>query len=327
MLVDALRARLGDPRAASFQLMGEDLVVIGAAELRAAIAEHAAALDRLPPGLRDEVEREDAAVADEAHRWLRRHNRNVHGRIAGYLELGRRCRFDYPWPVVAILGICQVLTGMRRNRLYGLIGGVADRIGWPVLERIAEGSDDVLRRTNRGIFADSVPTVLRALRADELRRAGRPDLAAALVDVPAVLGDAESRALGRALADGLAIDDADRRFAALAALTLAHFAREQAVFTYQMGPRRAGGSKLAARLVTITEVPAPVVERDRLGRRRVAFRPYRLPRGFDIHDHDARVRAFGDAFVSSITADVDDYRAAAAWVVARFGRPGERTGP
>ena len=157
---------------------------------------------------------------------------------AGYVEIGRRCRFAYPWPVVAILGIEQVhRQGMRQNRVYGLVGEAARRMGWRGLADLIDGSEDVLRRTNRGIFADSCRRCCWRLRADELRRAGEGDARggarrrAAAADVRRGVPRARSRALRRARHRRAAA-----RFAALSRLTVRHFAREQAVFTHQIGP-------------------------------------------------------------------------------------------
>src|SRR5262245_43830101 len=118
-LVDSLQALLVR-RTSSFQLMGEDLALISGAALREAAAGYEAELGKLPPGLAARFEAEQALVLREAHQWLCKYNRSVHTRLRGYLALGRRCEFEYPWPVVAMLGICQVLTGIRRNRLYAL---------------------------------------------------------------------------------------------------------------------------------------------------------------------------------------------------------------
>ncbi len=320
-LIDALRRRLGDDRAQSFQLFGEDLLALTGGDLADAAAAWGAALERVPVGLRARVEEELTTLQAGAHRFVRKYNRSVHARLAGYVEIGRRCRFVYPWPVVAILGIEQVMEGMRQNRVYGLVGEAARRLGWRALAQLADGSEDVLRRTNRGIFADSLPTVLLALRADELRRAGQGELAAALVDGPLPpTFDEECRALARALFDGLAIADPAARFATLAQLTARHFAREQAIFTHQIGPPSSRPQPWALRrLLAIRAVPAPVVDG-----RRVRLAPFPLPRGFDMRDHDARVALFGRAFVDSITRTADEYRVAVAHVVARWGRPRER---
>lgn len=321
MLVDALRRRLGDPGAASFQLMGEDLALLSGEDLAAAGAAWHEALARVPEALRARLVAELDGVQREAHRLVRKYNRSVGARIAGYVELGRRCGFAYPWPVVAILGLEQVLAGMRQNRVYGLVGEAARRLGWRALWQLADGSEDVLRRTNRGIFADSVPTVLMGLRAHALAAGGEAELGRALVDGPLPpLFDEECRALARGLADGLAVADGEARFAALAALTLRHFCREQAIFTHHIGPPPSRPeSPVIRRLLSIRAVPAPVVRQGA-----VMLEPYRLPRGFDLRDHAARVAVFGRAFVSSVTGSLADYRAAAAHVVARWGRPGER---
>lgn len=329
-LIDALRDTLdGDP--ASFRLMGEDLALLTGPHLRAAAAAYDEALARLEPAVRPRFAAEQAALQLRATAWLRRHNRSLLGRISGYLELGRVCRFEYPWPVVAILGICQVMAGLRRNRLQGLAAPLLARLGVPALERLVDRSDDVLRRTNRGIFADSVPTVLLGLRAHELRAAGDVALADALLRGPLPpIFDEHSRDLAIRLGRGLAISDPADRFAALADLTLHHFDREQAIFTHHMGaasadkPSHRGFAATLMRWLTAADsVLAPAVVPGPHGRR-LEFRPYPLPPGFDMRDHHARVAVFGRAFVSSITADIADYRIATQYVLTRFGRPGER---
>jgi len=308
-LIDALRTRLANPEAASYQLMGEDLQALTVEDLVAA----AARLDaRIPDDLRADLLVEEASLARECHGWLTRYNRSLYGRIAGYVALGRRNELQYPWPVVAVLGIVQVLGGMDRARLYGLAGRLATRLGYDRVEKLGDGSEDVLRRTNRGIFADSVPTVLRALRAMQLHRDDRADLADALVDgVAAVVWDAESAELCRAIVDGLRLTDEEARFRALADATARHFAREQAIFTHHIASR-----SRRRRLPSAKAVPAPVIEGGKL-----VFRPYALPPGFDFRDHAARVEVFERAFVRSVTGSLADYRIAAAWVTRRFGSP------
>jgi hypothetical protein len=324
MLVDALRKRLGSREAHSFQLMGEDLALLTGQDLQKAADDYQRDLERLAPAVRARFVEAQTAVQEDAHRFLRKYNRSVHTRIAGYVELGRRLDFQYPWPVVAILGIEQVLTGIKQNRVYGLVGAAVERL-WKPLIQLTEGTEDVLRRTNRGIFADSAPTVLLALAAVKARRAGDAALGDALLDGPLPpLMDEECRALARALADGLGLTDAEQRFRTLSELTLRHFGREQAIFTHHMGETRGGGkgSGLLQRLVTVRAVPAPVIEhRGRAAR--VAMKPFSLPAGFDMRDHASRVEAFGRAFVTSVTGSLSDYRAAAAHVLRRFGRDGE----
>ena len=296
-LLDALRRRLGDPTAPSYRLLGEDLQLVTVADID------------VNAGLPAELVAEEHALAAEAHSWLRRYNRSLHGRIAGYVELGKRCGFRYPWPVVAVLGIVQVMRGIDRARVCGLAGRVASRFGRAACEKLADRTEDVLRRTNRGIFADSVPMVLRALRAEQLARAGKRALADAIVaGRGALVWDAESRALCRAIVDGLVIDDEPVRFRALAQATQRHFAREQAIFTHHLGAPGRARKPLAA-----TTIPAPVVVRGKL-----RFVPFTLPPGFDLRDHAARVAAFGRAFVASVTASPADHAVATAWVLARF---------
>jgi hypothetical protein len=321
MLLDALRRRLGDPDAQSFQLMGEDLALLTGEDLIEAGRAWQAALERVEPTLRGRVSEELTELQRQAHRFLRKYNRSVHARLAGYVEIGRRCRFAYPWPVVAILGIEQVLTGMRHNRIYGLVGEAAGRLGWRALDQLTDGSEDVLRRTNRGIFADSLPTVLLALRARELKAAGEEALAEAMLDGPLPpLFDEECRALARALYAGLDLPAGDERFRALARLTARHFAREQAIFTFHIGPPPSRAQpRVIRRLLALRAVPAPVIARGR-----VTLKPFALPAGFDMRNHAARVALFGRAFVDSVTRSRDDYLHAVAHVVARWGRPGER---
>jgi len=259
-LSDQVR-RVAPGELGSFQLMGEDLVLVTGRELVAAAERYRDELAALPAALGARLEAEQRALADEALRWLRRYNRSVHTRIGGYLALGFRLRFAYPWPVVATLGICQVLGGLARSHVYGLLGAAAGRLRFRQLESMAEVADDVLRRTNRGIFADSVPTVLYAMRAAELVRLGDP-LGRALVDGPLPpLFDEESREIARGLVDGLGEPDPARRFEALGALTHRHFDREQAVFTHHMGASRAAVALPAAtgwalRMTSFPAVPA-----------------------------------------------------------------------
>lgn len=298
MLIAALRRRLGDPGASSFQLVGEALQLVTIDDLRASIVE-------APP----ELLAEEAALGAEAYAWLRKYNRSLYGRIAGYWALGERMQHRYPWPIVAILGIVQVLGGMHRARLYGLAGAALSRLGFDRYEKLGDGSEDVLRRTNRGIFADSVPSVLRALRAEALIKAGNHALADELVaGRAAVLWDEESRALCRSLVDGLLLADPDAQFRALSRTTLEHFAREQAIFTHHIGAR----SK-KRKLPPAKSVPAPVIAHGAL-----SFEPYHLPRGFDFRDHDTRVREFGKAFVESVTRSRADFSIAVAWVRRHF---------
>ena len=316
MLIEALRARLG--RAAhSFQLAGEDLLAVTGPELARAAGAWEQGLARVPADVRPRFVAAHERFHDEAHAFVRKYNRSVHTRVAGYVELARGVDFAYPWPVVAILGIEQVRSGIRQNRVYGLVGGALERV-WRPLAQMTELTEDVLRRTNRGIFADSAPTVLLALAAHRARAAGDPALADALLagPLPAFM-DEECGELARALAAGLAIADAGVRFATLAARTLRHFEREQAIFTYHMGGARRGARRggVIGRLTAVRDVPAPAIEHGRL-----VHRGYTLPPDFDMRDHDARVREFSRAFVTSVTGSRADYEIAADYVRRRYAR-------
>jgi hypothetical protein len=319
-LVHALRTSLRQPDARSFQLLGEDLALVDGALLREASARYESELATVPAPLREARERELSEAMREAHGWLRRYNRALPARIQGYLALGDRVGFEYPWPVVAVIGLCAVIDGRSRWRAFGLIGDALARIGSLALSDFANALDDVLLRTNRGIFADSVPTVLLSLRAHDLRRRGDVDLASALLSgpLPPIMDD-ESRAICRALYDALGVDDGPTRFARLAAVTAQHFAREQAIFTYQMGPRRKARGGFLAAAARVRSVQAPRVVAGRRGLE-VTFLPYVLPPGFEMEDHDARIEHFGRAFVHSITSSIPEYLAAVRYVTKRFGR-------
>jgi hypothetical protein len=329
-LLAELRSLLGRDDAPSFRLMGEDLVALSGSRLRRAAEAYDAELALLvPEALRPALAREEAAATGQAHRWLLEYNKSIHTRIQGYLALGRRCRFEYPWPVVAILGLCEVMRSIRRVHFYGLVGAALTPLGYRKIEEAAERSDDVLRRTNRGIFADSVPTVLYALHCDRLRAAGRADLARLLLSGPMpVMMDGETRELAEGLYQGLAIADDDLRFSALAELTLKHFAREQAIFSHHIGAPRAAGSRrprrlheaALGRLFEARSVLAPRIA-GRPEARRLVFRPFRLPSGFEMRDHAARVHVFSSAFVRSVTGSPDDYRVAVEYVTRRFAPP------
>jgi hypothetical protein len=326
-LIEAVRRALGDARAGSFQLMGEDLSLVSGQALLEAAAAYQRGLDDLPPAVRERFVREQESLLGEVHAFLRTHNRSIHTRIRGYLALGQRLAFEYPWPVVAMLGICQVLEGITFNRRFAFLAPALRRLGSRTLDELVENTEDVLRRTNRGIFADSVPTVLTAVRVHELRLRGEHDVAEALLDGPLPpLMDEENRMLARQLSAGLAISGARERFDALSEVTLRHFDREQAIFTHHMNARRDGAPRTKARgllnrALALRSVMAPTIERRGVGGgdRHVVFARYELPRGFDMREHETRVELFADAFVKSVTREPEDYRAAVRYVVKRFG--------
>src|SRR5262245_4853914 len=101
-LIDAVRATQPGRRIDSFQLMGEDLWLATGRDLVRAAERYRDELARVPIELRERFEEEQRALAVEANEWLRKYNRSVHTRVAGYLALGFRMDFAYPWPVVAI---------------------------------------------------------------------------------------------------------------------------------------------------------------------------------------------------------------------------------
>ena len=328
MLINPLRQLLSKPEAQSFQLLGEDLVLLSGAKLRQAVAIYEAELARtVPSSIRPLFEDEQAEFLSEAHTWLKRFNQTIHTRIRGYLALGRLCNFEYPWPTIAVLGICEVLERITRARVYGLVGKVARHlVRYGEIEELASQIDDILLRTNRSIFADSVPTVLMALRCHNHRSQGADDLAEALLSGPLTpLMDEESRELCRGLYQALAVDESQERFSQLVALTLRHFHREQAILTSHLEGTlsQSKESSLANRLMRISSVSAPVIESTSNGCQLV-FKPYKLPTDFDLKDHGVRVNEFACAFIISVTSKISDYQVAVDYVVRRFGEKGER---
>ncbi len=322
-LADALRRTLPLADASSFRLAGEELWLVTGADLRRAADEWSRGLEQVTPSLRGRLEDEHAALARAAHVWLTTFNGNLEARLRGYAAIGRAFAWELPWPAVAILGVLRVKGGVRQSEAIRLAGLAASEVA-----EIGDWIQDVLRRTNRGIFADSVPCALWALRAAAVRLAGDGELAQALLDGPLPPAmDEESRAIARGIAGALQLDDGEARFRALAAMTLQQFDREQAVFTAQMGAHREGEgpawSTLQRWFTRMNSVDAPVVEGGKL-----RSRVYRFPSGFDVRDHRARSEHFAAAFVKSVTRSAADFRVAVAEVIRRWppGSPPEYAG-
>lgn len=312
-LSDALVRGMKADDASSFRLGGDGLWLLTGKDLREAAREYDAALALLAPSLRTRVEEEQAAFALVAHHWLARYNHSLEDRLRGYVAMGRALGFEYPWPVVAVLGVLQVKGGVRRSEAIRLAGAAV-----PALADIGDWMQDVFRRTNRAIFADSIPTALLALRCCGLRADGDSALADALLEGPFLPAmDVESRALARGLYDALGIARGEQRFRALAELTVRHFDREQAVFTAGMGAVRSGAAPawppLRERFTKLASVDAPTT---RGGKFR--FERFPLPAGFDVRDHRSRAEQFGQAFVGAITTSVDVYAIAVGEVKRRF---------
>ncbi|MBL8956725.1 MAG: hypothetical protein JNK82_38480 [Myxococcaceae bacterium] len=312
-LSDALRRTLPVADASSFRLAGEELWLVTGADLRRAADEWSLALERVPPALRPRLEDEHLGLARAAHHWLSTFNGNLEARLRGYAAIGRTFAWELPWPAVAILGVLRVKGGVRQSEAIRLAGLAAAEVG-----EIGDWIQDVLRRTNRGIFADSVPCALWALRAASLRASGDADLARALLEGPLPPAmDEESRRIARGIDAALQLEDGAQRFDALAAVTLQQFDREQAVFTAQMGAHREGDGPewngLRRFLTRLSRVDAPVVENGRL-----RSRSYRFPSSFDVRDHRARSEHFARAFVTSVTGSAADFRVAVGEVIRRL---------
>ncbi|MCA9685030.1 MAG: hypothetical protein KC457_22800, partial [Myxococcales bacterium] len=310
----ALREALAYEQANSFQLMTEDAWLLPASGLAGYLA-------GLPTPLATELREQSEGFHRRAHDWCRKYNISIRQRVRGYVQLGRACRHAYPWPTVAILGICTVIGGERQSTLYGLLGDALDRLGTHDLAETTDRTKDMLRRTNRAIFADSVPVVLYALQCHNLRQQGRIDLAEALMAAPLPpLMDEMSATLISELVRGLDITSARERFAALSELTLRHFEREQRILSFNLGVRDWQAKPATrpprglGRLLAMREVEAPEVEAGE-----IVFRKQPLPSGFDMKDHRARVEVFGRLYVQSVTRTPTDYGAAVGYVEGRFG--------
>ena len=305
--------------------MGEDLTLLTGANLRSALAAYEAELMlTVPARLHDAFEAEQQALATEANTWLHRYNQSIHQRIQGYLALGSKSHWEFPWPTVAVLGLSQVLGGVLRTRLCGLAGRLARGLGGGMLERLASGIDDVLLRTNRSIFADSIPVVLMGLRCHQLRREGRAELAKALLEGPTpLLMDEDCRALAWGLYQAMGIPSAEERFVALAELTHGQFHREQAIFSHHIGNALSGKAAPALKLLLrFSEISAPHVEHGP-GGRRLVLKSFPLPSNFQLDDHETRVELFGQAFVHSITGSIADYETAVGYVLEQFSEAPE----
>jgi hypothetical protein len=321
-LTDRLSLHL--PHAKSFQLQGEDLLLVGGEHLLAVAEDWRRELDaRVPAAMQPAFLREQAEAAAEGQRWLHRCNVSLHDRIAGYLALADLVE-DYPWPIVAILGLMEVRGSIRRFGAVTAGSPLLARFGQARWARMADRTLDILRRTNRGIFADSVPLVLYALHVRALERDGRVELARALVDgpLPPIWDAAQAAVLAR-LVDGLREGDPERRFHALAELTVDQFEREQQVFTHHLGgdrpaaerpnrPPTRGPAARARAWLAPPHVRAPRIE-NMSGARRLVFAECPLPDGFDLRNHAARVELFSEVFVRSVLGSRADYECAARW--------------
>lgn len=305
--------------------MSEALLLIDGPDLAAVARGWQRELDeRVAPALQPAFMREQATAVAEAHRFSQRYNVSLGDRIRGYLELAERLDHQYPWPIVAILGLMEVRSSLTRFGALTAGSPLLARLGVDRFNRMADRTLDTLRRTNRGIFADSVPLVLYASHVRSLERGGQIELARALAQGPLPpLWDATQKAVLARLLAGLAEDDPERRFRMLAELTCDQFEREQRVFTHHLGGDRPAANKpprqpargpgawlqgwLAPPQVTAPQIEGPV------GARRLVFVPKPLPSDFDLRDHTARVELFSELFVRSVLGSRADYEAAIRW--------------
>src|SRR5690606_34368563 len=158
--------------------MGEDPPLIGGDDLLAAGQAWPRELDEpVPAAMQPAFSREQAAAVAEAHRFTRRYNISLADRIRGYLELAERLDHQYPWPIVAILGLMEVRGSLTRFGALTAGSPLLARLGGQRWTRMADRTLDAPRRTNRGISADSVPLVLYARHVRALDRDGRSQLA------------------------------------------------------------------------------------------------------------------------------------------------------
>ncbi|NUO53736.1 MAG: hypothetical protein HOV80_33225 [Polyangiaceae bacterium] len=318
MLIQQLRRVIADPTARSFRVVGDDFHGLTFADLKAAAAEYDDALRVVPSALRETVKSEHEAHAREVQLTLRASSRDVYQRVRGYLAVAQRTGFELVWPTVAALGISQILAGAGAYRLVSLLGEYANALGYDGVSELSAAIDDMVRRANRSIYADSISTSLFALRCVALRRSGRSALADALLAGPPPLTmDEQSWRIVRSIDLAASIDDGKARFTELARIAFDEFEREQAALTYHLDGRLElrGAPDWIQKRLRIQSVTLPVIEGGRL-----SFRKELLPDGFDLTDHRARVEGPGRAFFDAVTQSPEAFRATVAYVVRRFGR-------
>ena len=120
--------------------------------------------------------------------------------------------------------------------------------------------------------------------------------------------------------EGLGLEDREERFRCLAEVTLAHFAREQAILSFHMGVRASSSPPSPRKSWVARRLDPKSVYAPRIRNRTLELAPFPLPDGFQMKDHERRVEVFGEAFVKSITRTRDEYEIARDWVVGRFGK-------
>jgi hypothetical protein len=312
-LTDALRRSLEPADTSSFRLSSDELWLVTGADLKKAADEYEQSMGRVKPDLRKRLAEEHLELATACWKWLRRFNISLEERLAGYSAMGRAFGWEYPWPAVAVLSMMTLRRGLRQSEALRL-GGLAAR---PVLE-VGDWIQDVLRRCNRGMFADGIPTALWALRCHGLRQAGEGMVADALLDGPLPLAmDEECRSVMRNLDASLKLESAAERFTALTQMTAKQLDREQAVVTAHLGAMRNGRNPSwepwRVRFTRMKKVEAPVIRGGK-----VAFETFALPKDFELRNHGQRTEVFGQAFLKPLTGSIADFQIAVAEVARRF---------
>lgn len=312
-LTDALKKSLGANDSSSFLLSSDELWLVTGADLRKAADEYDQALSRVKPDLRKRLAEEHVELATASWKWLRRFNVSLEERLAGYSAMGRAFGWEYPWPAVAVLSMMTLRAGLRQSEAFRL-AGMAVR---PVLE-VGDWLQDVLRRSNRGMFADAIPTALWALRCHGLRQKGEGMVADALLDGPLPPAmDEECRSVLRNLDAALRLTNAGERFFALTRMTAKQLEREQAVITAHLGAQRNGRNPSwepwRFRFTRMKKVEAPVIRGGK-----VSFEGFALPKDFEIRNHGQRTELFCKAFLEPLTGSIADFKVAVAEVARRY---------
>jgi hypothetical protein len=312
-LSDALRRSLEPADTSSFRLSADEIWLVTGADVKKAAEEYDQAISRVKPDLRKRLLDEHVELATACWKWLRRFNVSLEERLAGYSAMGRAFGWEYPWPAVAVLSMMTLRHGLRQSEKMRL-GGLAVR---PVLE-VGDWLQDVLRRSNRGMFADAIPTAIWALRCFGLRQAGEGMVADALLDGPLPPAmDEECRSVMRNLDASLRLESAEARFVALTQMTTKQLDREQAVVTASLGGMRNGRNPSwepwRIRFTRMKKLEAPVVRGGK-----ISFEPFALPKDFEIRNHGQRAEIVGQAFARPITGSIADFKIAVAEVARRF---------
>ncbi|MBW4502841.1 MAG: hypothetical protein KME57_25570 [Scytonema hyalinum WJT4-NPBG1] len=297
-----------------------NLFVIAGANPHGAVAKYDAHLERIRPDIRAYVLEEHSKIISEYEAFLEDYNRTFDTRLCGYLYLGAMYNFDYAWPIAAVFGLQRDVRKYKNvARFYGLIGDLARHVfKYGKLEELANQLDQVLLQTDNAIFHDSVLMMLISLRCHWLRSEGAETLAEGVLKVPLIGMDEQILDFCYRFYEGLAAPEAEERFSLFRPIMVDYIAREQSILTYHLENFFSESKNLCLTkvLTQISTVSSPVIQRKR-DHCQLVFKPYKMPRDFDVFSHNQRVQEFTKA-LEPLTRSYPDYRAAVDFVHKQF---------